>query len=179
MDVIRQIYKGRIVDVRIERVELPNGLTLDLEMVRHAEAAAVVALDDAGDVTLVHQFRHAVGGYIWEVPAGILDPGEEPAAGAARELREETGLAASTWFSLGAMLSTPGFCDEILHLYLATDLIAGEAQHERDEVIEVEKVSFGRALDMVQANEIQDGKSIAALHRAAVHLGILKKAIKS
>jgi len=170
----RQSYKGRIVDLRMEPVELPNGEKIDLEIVRHAEAAAVVALHADGQVTLIHQYRHAVGGYIWEVPAGILNPGEEALAGAARELQEETGLRARNWTTLGTFLSTPGFCDERLYLFLATDLKDGEATPESDEVIRVHKMPFARALEMVQNSEIEDGKSVAALHRAAVHLGFLK-----
>lgn len=172
----RQIYKGRIVDLRMERVDLPNGESIELEIVRHAEAAAVVALHDDEQVTLIHQYRHAVGGYIWEVPAGILNPGEEPLAGAARELAEETGLRAKNWTSLGTFLSTPGFCDERLYLYLASDLTDGDATPESDEVIRVHKVPFARALEMVQSSQIEDGKSVAALHRAAIHLGLLKTA---
>jgi len=172
----RQIYKGRIVDLRMEPVELPNGEKIDLEIVRHAEAAAVVALHDDQQVTLIHQYRHAIGGYIWEIPAGILNPGEEALAGAARELQEETGLRARTWTPLGTFLSTPGFCDERLYLYLATNLEHGDAAPESDEVIRVQNVPFARALEMVQSSEIEDGKSVAALHRAAIHLGFLKSA---
>src|SRR5512147_1325177 len=105
MTATRQIYKGRIVDLRLEEITLPNQVTMTIEMIRHPGAAAVVPLDDEGQVTLIHQFRHAAGGFIWEIPAGKLDGGEQPIACAARELQEEVGLAAGELIHLGSILT--------------------------------------------------------------------------
>jgi ADP-ribose pyrophosphatase len=168
----RQLYKGRIVDLRLEDVELPSGRTVTLEVVHHPGAAAVVAVDGRGEVALIHQFRFAAGGFIWEVPAGTLAPGEAPQACARRELREETGLDAAQWMGLGSILTTPGFCDERIHLFLARDLSDAPQALDHDEVLTVSRVPFRRALEMVRSGDIEDAKSIAALHRAAAALGI-------
>jgi ADP-ribose pyrophosphatase len=168
----RQLYKGHIVDLRLEDVELPNGRAVTLEVVHHPGASAVVAVDARGEVTLIHQFRFAAGGFIWEVPAGTLAPGEAPEACARRELREETGLDATQWTSLGSILTTPGFCDERIHLFLARDLADAAQALDHDEVLTVSRLPFRRALDMVRDGQIEDAKSIAALHRAAAELGL-------
>ena len=128
-DMRRQVYRGRIVDLGIERVTLPNGVEVELEIIRHPGAAAVVAVDAEGRVTLIRQFRHAAGGYIWELPAGVLDhPGESPEACAGRELLEETGLRAARLTPLTTIFTTPGFTDERIHLFLAQDLERGGAR---------------------------------------------------
>lgn len=166
----REIYKGRIIDLGVEEVNLPNGVTIQLDIVRHPGASAVVAVDEHDQVALVRQFRHAAGGFIWEIPAGVLHPGEDPAKCAARELREETGLDAAEITRLGTILPSPGFCTERIHLYLARRLTQVGQCLDHDEVLSVETMPFSRALDMVASGDIQDGKSIAALHLAARHL---------
>src|SRR5712691_4173746 len=134
--MVREIYKGRIVDLRVERVTLPNGTVVDLELMHHPGAAAVVAADEQGRVVLIRQYRHAAGGYLWELPAGVLaSPDEPPAACATRELREEAGLVAERLAYLGAILTSPGFCDERIHLFLARGLRDEGHAHEDDEVI--------------------------------------------
>ncbi|HZP41721.1 MAG TPA: NUDIX hydrolase [Candidatus Binatia bacterium] len=169
----RQIYKGRIVDLRIERVTLPNGTSVDLELMHHAGASAVAAVDDAGRVTLIRQYRHAAGGWVWELPAGVLDPGEAPEACARRELEEETGLVAERLERLSTIFTTPGFCDERIHLFLAQGLRGGGTRHGADEVIvEVRAVGLRDALGMIRRGEIVDGKTIAGLHLAAAALGV-------
>jgi ADP-ribose pyrophosphatase len=173
MSVTRQIYRGRIVDLRLEEAELPNGQTIALEVVHHPGAAAIVAVDDADAVVLIRQFRHAAGGFIWEVPAGTLAPDESPQACAQRELCEETGLVAAEWVGLGSILTTPGFCDERIHLFLARRLSEATQALDHDEVLTVSRVPLSQALAMVQRGEIEDAKSIAAVHRAAVALGAL------
>jgi ADP-ribose pyrophosphatase len=168
----RRIYQGRIVDLRVERVTLPNGTVVDLELVHHAGASAVAAADEQGRVVLIRQYRHAAGGYIWELPAGVLGAGEEPAACAARELREETGLSASDIRHLGTIFTTPGFCDERIHLFLARGLRDVGHEHEADEVIaEVARVPFDEALAMIRRGEVVDGKTIAGLYLASAALG--------
>jgi len=168
---MRQIYKGRVLDLRLEDVTLPNDLTITLEMIRHPGAAAVVALDAAGHVTLVHQFRHAAGGFIWEIPAGKLDHGEAPRLCAERELREEAGLVAQDFVHLGSILTAPGFCDERIHLYLARNLTPAEQNLEADEVLTVSTVPLSEALGMIRNGDIIDAKTIAGLHHTAAYLG--------
>jgi ADP-ribose pyrophosphatase len=170
----RQVYRGRIVDLGIERVTLPNGTEVDLEVIRHHGAAAVAAVDDAGRVALIRQFRHAAGGYIWELPAGVLDhPGEAPDACAGRELVEETGLRAGRLTHLATILTTPGFTDERIHLFLAQDLREERPAHEHDEVIaEIRRLPLPEALAMVPRGEIVDGKTICGLYLTAARLGV-------
>ena len=168
-DSVRHVYDGRIVHLRIERVALPNGQSVELEVIRHQGASAVAAVHADGQVVLIRQYRHAAGGYIWELPAGILhDASEAPAACAARELREETGLSAREWRPLGSIMTTPGFTDERIHLFLARGLEQGDHTRDHDEVIaEVRMVPLADALAMIRRGEIVDGKTIAGLYLAA------------
>jgi ADP-ribose pyrophosphatase len=172
--MVRQIYRGRILDVRVESVTLPNGAAVDLELIRHIGAAAVVPVDDQQRVALIRQFRHAAGAYLWEIPAGLLDrPDEPPLECAARELREETGLAASTFVLLGAYHPTPGYSDEIVRLYLAQGLTAGAHDRGADEVIdEMRWWPLPEALQMILRGETSDGKTVAGLFWAAARLGV-------
>jgi ADP-ribose pyrophosphatase len=170
MSAVKQVFRGRIVDLRLEEVDLPNGCRATLEVIRHGGAAAVVAVDDAGQTTLIRQFRHAAGGFIWEIPAGTLHPGERPIDCAVRELEEETGFVAGDVVALGSILTTPGFCDERIHLFLARTLTCGRQSLDRDEVLSVSVVPFARALQMIRDGEIQDAKSIAGLHLAEAYL---------
>ena len=141
----RNIYEGRIIRVEVAHVQLPNGVAVDLDLVRHPGAAAVVAAT-TDDVVLIRQYRFASGGYLWEIPAGTLHPGEAPEDCARRELEEEAGLAADELHRLGTILTTPGFCDERIHLYLARELRPLPPRHEADEVIaEVRYVPYHAA----------------------------------
>jgi ADP-ribose pyrophosphatase len=169
----RQIYRGRVVDLRVERVTLPNGMVVELELMRHPGAAAVAAVDERGRVVLIRQYRHAAGGYLWELPAGVLAAsGEAPAACAARELREEAGLTADRLEPLGSVLTTPGFCDERIHLFLARGLHEVAHAREADEVItEIARVPLDEATRMVRAGAIVDGKTVAGVFLAAAALG--------
>ena len=170
--MVREIYKGRIVDLRVERVTLPNGAEVDLELMHHPGAAAVVAADEHDRVVLIRQYRHAAGGYIWELPAGVLAPDEPPEACAARELAEETGVLARELRHLGTILTTPGICDEGIHLFLGRDLMDGSHAREFDESIaEIARVPLVEALARVRNGEIVDGKTIVGLHLAAAALG--------
>jgi ADP-ribose pyrophosphatase len=171
----RQVYRGRIVDLGIEEVKLPNGVEVELEVIRHPGASAVVAVDEAGRVILIRQFRHAAGGFIWELPAGVLDHRGEPAeVCAGRELLEETGLRAGRLTRLGTILTTPGFTDERIHLFLAQDLREERHAQEADEVIaEIARLPLGEALAMTRRGEIVDAKTICGLHLAAAILGVV------
>ena len=169
--MIRDVYKGRIVHLTIEDVTLPNGHAMAIEIVRHPGAAAVVALDDQRRVTLLRQYRHAAGGYLWEVPAGKLDDDESPETCAARELAEEVGLAADCLERVGSIVTTPGFTDEVIHLFVATGLKSVPNALGADEVIEsVVSVPLAEALDMIRRDEIRDAKTIAALVHADLRL---------
>ncbi|NNG12014.1 MAG: NUDIX hydrolase [Halobacteria archaeon] len=164
---IRSIYEGKVITLNIESLSLPNGKPLDLEVVRHPGGAAVVALDDAGRVCLLHQYRHAGGGWLWELPAGKIDPGEAPQSTAQRELAEEAGLQAGDWQKLGQVLTTPGFCDEVIHLYLARRLETVPAQHHEHELIEIHWLPLVEALRQVRDGTIHDAKTMLGLLLAA------------
>jgi len=159
----RAIYEGRIVRLYEKDVTLPNGHTARLEIVHHPGAAAVVPLHDDGTVTLVHQYRHAAGGWLHEIPAGLLEAGEAPLDCAARELTEETGLTASDVRPLMTYRTTPGFSDEVVHLFIATGLTEGQTDHGHDEVIEVARMPLAEAVARVRKGEIVDGKTVIAL----------------
>jgi ADP-ribose pyrophosphatase len=172
----QHVYRGRIVDLRVERVTLPNGAQVDLELMHHPGAAAVVAVDEVRRAVLIRQYRHAAGGYLWELPAGVLSgPDEPPEACAARELREEVGLVADRLRHLGSILTTPGFCDERIHLFLAEGLREEGHSHGHDEVIaEIARVPLAEALGWIREGAIVDAKTIAGLHLAAAALGALR-----
>ncbi len=170
----RELYRGRIVDLGIERVTLPNGVQVDLEVVRHRGAAAIAAVDDGGRVALIQQFRHAAGGYIWELPAGVLDhPGETPEHCAERELLEETGLRVGRLTHLATVLTTPGFTDERIHLFLARELREEQPAQGRDEVIaQIARTPLEDALAMIRRGDIVDAKTVCGLYLAATALGV-------
>jgi ADP-ribose pyrophosphatase len=172
MSTIRDIYRGRLVHLTIEDVALPNGHEMPLEIVRHPWASAIAAVDHEGSVTLLRQYRHAVGGYLWEVPAGKLDAGESPSLCAARELAEEVGLVAARMEPVGSIVTCPGFCDEVIHLFVATDLRAVPTRREADEVIDtVTTIPLPQAMTMIQTGEIRDAKTIATLLQAHLRYG--------
>jgi ADP-ribose pyrophosphatase len=159
----KNIYTGIVVNLHVDTVTLPNGLTVDLEVVRHPGAAAVVPLKDDGTVVLIRQFRHAAGGFIYEIPAGKLHPGEDPTVCARRELEEEIGYRAGTLELLSSIFTAPGFTDEVIHIYKATGLSVGRQQLDRDEVLEVVEMSLPEAIRMIKNGEIRDAKSIVGL----------------
>jgi 8-oxo-dGTP pyrophosphatase MutT (NUDIX family) len=162
----RGILKMGVVDFGVESVALPNGMHLELPIIRHPGASAVVALDSEGAIALLSQYRAAIGGWIWEIPAGCRDGAETYRECAERELREETGLSAQRWDYLGAIVTIPSFCDERIELFLARDLSEQEAQIQPDEVIQAVRVDFAKALAMIRQGEITDAKTVAALHHA-------------
>ncbi|MCP4006664.1 MAG: NUDIX hydrolase [bacterium] len=161
------IWQGSIGSFGIDEVVLPSKQRVEIAVLRHPGASAIVPFLGEDRILLLRQYRHAASGTIWEVPAGKIDPGEDPAVCAARELEEETGYRAGRIEATGSILTTPGFTDERIHLFCAYDLVRGNMAHESDEVIEVHERTLGEALEMIDRGEIDDAKSIAALYHAA------------
>jgi ADP-ribose pyrophosphatase len=161
------IRKGRVFDFYAETITLPNGVTLDMEIIRHPGAAAIVPVMDDGSVLLLKQYRHAVGGFIWEIPAGTLDPGEDPRQCAERELIEETGYAARHFERLVEITPLPAYSDERIHIFLATGLTKAAQNLDPDELLVVHQVELGLAMKMIADGEIQDAKTIVGLQLAA------------
>jgi 8-oxo-dGTP pyrophosphatase MutT (NUDIX family) len=159
-------FRGRVITVTTDDVVLPNGHRAKLEVVQHPGGAAVVALDAGRQVCLLRQYRYVADGWIWELPAGKLDPGEPPLHTAQRELIEEAGVGGRQWESLGSVLSSPGVFGEIVHLFLATGLEPRTAAHEHSEVIEIHWVPFAQAYEWAMNGTIRDAKSIIGLARA-------------
>ena len=164
----RRIYTGRVVRLDLDTVRFPDGSTGELELIRHPGAAAIVpcASDPLGadpTILLIRQYRYATGGELWEIPAGTLDPGEDPEACARRELLEETGVTAARLQRLTSIWTTPGFTNEVIHLYLATGLTSGEPSRERDEFIEVVPQPLSRVLALIRDGEIRDAKTVVAI----------------
>ncbi len=167
----RALFEGAVVRLFLDRVRQPDGKAVEREVVRHWGAVGVVALDDAGRLYMVKQYRHAPGEVLHEIPAGKLLPGEDPLDCAARELEEEVGAKASRWSPLCSFYTSPGFSDEVLHLYLAEDLTEGEPRPEEDEFLEVYRVDLEEALRMVWRGEVRDSKTIAGIALTFVKLG--------
>ena len=163
----RTIYRGRVIELTLESVRLPNGAQAELEIIHHPGGAAIVAVDDAHRICLLRQFRHAAGGYILELPAGKIDNREPPLQTAQRELEEEAGRRADRWDSLGHYVSSPGVFTEVVHLYLARDLSAAEAAPEEHEVFEIHWTPLREAVEMATTGKISDGKSLVAIFRTA------------
>ena len=164
----RRIHTGRVVRLDVDTVRFPDGSTGQLELIRHPGAAAIVpcASDPPGadpTILLIRQYRYATGGQLWEIPAGTLDPGEDPEACARRELMEETGVTAARLQRLTSIWTTPGFTNEVIHLYLATGLTMGEPSRERDEFIEVVPQPLSRVLALIRDGEIRDAKTVVAI----------------
>jgi ADP-ribose pyrophosphatase len=171
----KRIYEGRIINLRIDHVTLPNGETGTREIVEYAGAVAIVPLNEKGELLLVRQYRYAVGQTLLEIPAGKIEPGEDYATCAGRELLEETGYAAGNLKHMISFYSTPGFTNEQIHLFLATGLTLKKQDLDDDEFIDVEQVKLEQALEMILSGRICDAKSIAGILTAHKFLnGILK-----
>lgn len=166
------MYTGKVISLDVDVVRFPDGSTGELEMIRHPGASAVVPFlnDPRGDdpqVLLIKQYRYAADGYLYEIPAGRLDPNEAPYDCAVRELKEETGCTALHMEPLFSFFTTPGFTDEKIHVFMATGLTAGETKHEADEFLDLQPMLLSKALEMVQSGEIIDAKTALGLLYAA------------
>ena len=174
----RRVYSGNVVRLDVDTVRFPDDTTGELEIIRHPGAAAVIpcASDPAnGDPTIlmIRQFRHAADGLLWEIPAGTLAPGEAPEACARRELHEETGVVADRIERLTSIYTTPGFTDEVIHLFWAQGLTAGVPERERDEFIEVKPMPLSEVLAGIKSGEVRDAKTVVAvLYMAGFILGL-------
>jgi ADP-ribose pyrophosphatase len=158
------VHRGRVFDFTKERVTLVNGVTVDMEVIRHPGAAAIVPLTAAGEVIMLSQYRHAVGGSLWEIPAGTMDPEDAtPLECARRELAEETGFSAATWDALGELTPVPGYSDERIHLFLARDLSPADQDLDADEIVAVHTLPLAEVRGMVFDGRITDAKTIAGL----------------
>lgn len=162
-DNVRNVYQGKVLNLTVEDVTLPNGAVARLEIAHHPGGAAIVALDASNRVCLLRQFRHAAGGWIIELPAGKIDNCEPPLECARRELAEEAGMSASRWEPLGDFLSSPGVLTEVIHVFLARDLRHVEAVPEAHEVFEVRWVPLAEAVAMATTGLIRDGKTVIGL----------------
>ena len=164
------IHRGKVFTLVRENVTLENGTTTDVEFIEHPGATAIIPFLDDTRVILLKQYRHALKRYIWEIPAGTLDPQEEVISCAKRELIEETGYSADRWHRLGEITPLPGYSNERIHVFLATELQPAEQHLDEDEVIQVQEVEFLKALEMIANGEIKDAKSIAGLFLASAWL---------
>jgi ADP-ribose pyrophosphatase len=167
-----RVYRGRIINLDVDTVRFPNGSVGELEMIRHPGAAAVVPFlsDPAGEdpqILLLRQYRYAAEEFLYEIPAGRLDPGEEPIACARRELIEETGCEADRIEHLYTFYTTPGFTNERIHTFMAVGLTRGESRHETDEFITVETMTLSHALGLIEKGEIKDAKTALSILYAA------------
>ena len=160
------IYQGVISTVTVDRVQLPNGNLATREVVRHPDGVAVVALDELERAVLVTQYRYPLGRTLLEIPAGKLDPEEEPRMGALRELSEEAGVEPEELVELGWIYVSPGFCDEKIYLYLARGLKEGRCHPDEDEFLSVSRMPFEQLLDKIMAGEVADAKTVAAALKA-------------
>ncbi len=162
----KRVFQGPAFSVTSDRVREPSGIVARRDVVRHSGSCVILAVDDSGPelrVLLERQYRYAADDYLWELPAGRVDPGEKPLAGAKRELLEETGYRAATWKQALFFYPSPGFLDETMTVYLARGLTSGDAQPEEDESIECHLTPLCKALEMIRAGEICDGKTISSI----------------
>jgi len=161
------IYSGKIITLRVDDALLPNGKTALREVVEHPGGVCVAALTDENELLFVRQFRYPYQEIVLELPAGKLDGGEDPLEAGKRELMEETGAAAETYRPMGKLYPSPGYCGEVIHLFLATGLTFGDARPDEDEFLECERIPLEKAVEMVMNGEICDAKTIALVLKAA------------
>lgn len=157
------IYKGRVFSFYSDNVTLPNGLTTNIDIIRHPGASAIVPLTAENEIILIKQYRYAAGDFIWEIPAGVLEPDETPLECAKRELIEETGYSSNKMEKLIEILPVPGYSDERIHIFLATDLVESKQNLDKDEILKVHKLKLDDVMDMISKGEITDSKTISGL----------------
>ena len=160
------LHQGKVYNLVRENVTLDNGVTTDVEFIEHPGATAIIPMLTQTKLILLKQYRHALREYIWEIPAGTLDPEEPITSCAKRELLEETGYSADQWQPLGTITPVPGYSDERIHIFLATNLKPAERHLDQDEIIDIHEVEFNDAIEMIKRGEIQDSKSISGLYLA-------------
>lgn len=165
-------FQGRILSVHVDEVLLPNGNTSTREVVEHVDGVAILALDENNRVLTVTQYRYVFGKTLLELPAGKLDPGEDPVTGALRELKEETGAVPDTFLPLGRIIPAPGCYGEVLHLFLAKDLHMEEQHLDPDEFLNVERIPFEVMVHRCLNGEIEDAKTVAAVLKAKLQLAL-------
>lgn len=168
----RRIHHGRIIDLDVDTVRFPDGSTAEMDIIRHPGASAIVPFltsphDADPQLLMLRQYRYAAAGYLWEIPAGRLDAGEAPHECAVRELREETGCTATRVEHLYTMFTTPGFTDEVIHVFAASGLTRGVTSHESDEFMEVVPMPLTEAMERIRVGEIRDAKTALAILYAA------------
>ncbi len=161
-----RIHQGRVYELVSENITLENGVTTDMEFIHHPGAAGIVPMPDKNQVILIKQYRHSLREYIWEIPAGTRDPDESMLTCARRELIEETGYSAEKWIELAEIIPVPGYSDECIQLFIATNMKAAQQNLDQDELLKVHRVNFDEALDMIQRREIRDSKTISGLYLA-------------
>ncbi len=158
-----RVHSGKVLKLDLDTVALPNGRTIELEILRHPGASAVVPLKEDGKVILIRQLRHAANGFIYEIPAGKLDPHEDPKDCAARELEEEVGYRAGSLELLTSIWTAPGFTDEVIHIYQGTKLEAGKQELDQDEILEIVEWPLEEAIAKIHDGTIRDAKTIIGL----------------
>jgi ADP-ribose pyrophosphatase len=164
-------YQGRAFEVRVEEVEIRPGKTLQLDIVQHANAVTILPLDADANVWFIRQYRHPAREYLLELPAGTLEPGEDPLPAANRELQEEIGMRAASLAEIASFYLAPGYSTELMHVFLATGLSPSALEQDEDEIITVEKIPAAQAAALARQGELRDSKSLAAVLLAAHRLG--------
>ncbi len=164
------VYTGRAFQVEVVDARMPDGAVRRFDLVRHPGAVTIIPLDAGGRIWFVRQYRFGANAPLLELPAGTLNPGEDPAACAAREVREETGMAAKKLVKLGEFYLAPGYSTEYMHIFLATDLYPDQLPGDEDEFLQIEAIPADQVLQMARDNQLNDGKTLAALLLALPHL---------
>jgi ADP-ribose pyrophosphatase len=169
------VFEGKVFDVRVDRVRLADGHETRIDLVIHSGAVTMIPVDEDGSIWFVRQYRHATGGYLLELPAGTLEQGEDPAITAARECREEIGMAPGRLENFGGFYLAPGYSNEYMHIFVATDLKPDALAPDPDEIIEIEKLTAQEVKAQIESSGFQDAKTLACLQLAESRLGIFTK----